>query len=314
MFSVIIPAYNAEGFIKNSITSVLNQTNGDFELIIIDDGSTDATAEIIKSFSDKRIRYIYQQNGGVSSARNKGVIESKGEYICFLDADDEWRENHLEVVALLIKKYRNAKMFVTGYDIRLANGEITEKSKRILRLLPNEDFECDNGFEILNNHGYFLNTNTVCCEKEVFNKVGLFAEGVKNGEDDDMWYRLFAYYNLAISKKATTVYNRANCGATAKRGEVFETFFLKRVEDILKSPEVSEKRKNAIIIWKERNKLSRARKYILAGNKKEALKIIKTVNCKKVKNKKLIETLIALILPYKLTRKVIDKRDADYYR
>lgn len=314
MFSVVIPAYNAEKFIMRSVKSVLDQTHTDFELIIVDDGSSDGTKKQLEQLSDERIRYIYQENGGVSAARNKGIIESKGQYVCFLDSDDEWMPNHLAVMLTLIEKYSNCGMYVTGYDIRLGNGEVIHKSQQILRAIVEEDFERDNGYELLNDYGYFLNTNTVCCRRSVFDKVGLFADGVKNGEDDDMWYRLFAYYPLAISKAVTTVYDRANCGATGQRGDVFETYFLMRVDGLLSSSEIPQHRKKALLIWRERNSLSRARKYILAGNKREAVSIMKTINYKKVKKKKVFETFLCLCLPYKLVRKVIDKRDATYYR
>ena len=314
MFSVIIPAYNAEKFIDRSIKSVLDQNYADFELIIVDDGSTDGTKGQIEQFSDDRIRYVYQENGGVSAARNKGVLESKGEYVCFLDSDDEWKPGHLTLLCELIEKYSDCGLYVTGYDIRLSNGEVVHKSEQILRAIEDENFESDDGFGLLNNHGYFLNTNTVCCRKDVFYKVGLFAKGIKNGEDDDMWYRIFAYYSLAISKKITTVYDRLNCGATAQRGEVYETAFLNRVGGLLSSYEIPQHRKNSILTWFERNKLSKARKYILIGNKREAFKTIKTLDYKKVKKKKLLETLVCLFLPYKLVRKVIDKRDMAYYR
>ena len=98
MFSVVIPAYNAEKFIMRSVKSVLDQTHTDFELIIVDDGSSDGTKKQLEQLSDERIRYIYQENGGVSAARNKGIIESKGQYVCFLDSDDEWMPNHLAVM------------------------------------------------------------------------------------------------------------------------------------------------------------------------------------------------------------------------
>ena len=133
MFSVIIPAYNAEKFIARAVKSVLDQNYSDFELIILDDGSTDGTKAQIEQFADNRIRYIYEENGGVSAARNKGIIESKGQYICFLDADDEWKPEHLHVMRTLTQKYSDCGLYVTGYDIRLGNGEIVHKSQQILR-------------------------------------------------------------------------------------------------------------------------------------------------------------------------------------
>ena len=149
MFSVIIPAFNAEKFIARAIKSVLRQTNQNFEIIIINDGSQDQTEAAISQFEDNRIVYLYQENSGVSAARNRGILASKGEYICFLDADDEWKSNHLEVVSSLINQYADCGMYVTGYDVRLNNGEIVHKSQQILKHVDDECFKSDDGYDVL---------------------------------------------------------------------------------------------------------------------------------------------------------------------
>ena len=314
MFSVVIPAYNSERFITASIKSILNQTYGDLELIIVDDGSIDGTKNAVEKFDDDRIKYIYQENGGVSAARNKGILESSGEFVCFLDSDDEWKENHLEVLASLIEKYSHCGLFITGYDVRLNTGEVIHKSEQILRRISEEQITSDNGFDVLIKNGYFFNTNTMCCKREVFDKVGMFEVGVQNGEDDDMWFRIFACYPIAISKKSTTVYDRSNCGATGNRGEVFAPVFLRRIEAILNSPEIPQYRKDSLRVWVERNKLSRARKYILVGKKREALQLLMAIQFKKSDKRKYLETVLCMFIPSKLIRKHIDRRDAGYYR
>ncbi len=314
MFSVIIPAYNAEKFIETSVNSVLSQTYRDFELIIVDDGSRDGTSKKIAEYNDDRIKYVYQENGGVSSARNKGICISKGEFICFLDSDDEWKACHLETLSDLIEKYENCGMYITGYDIRLHTGTIVHKSGQIFRHLDSEHMMSDDGFSVLLKYGYFFNTNTVCCRKEVFDKVGLFELGVKNGEDDDMWFRIFSYYAVAISKKVTTVYDRSNCGATGQRRDVEECVFMSRVDGLLSSSEMPRYRKDSLLIWVERHKLSQARKHILNGNKSEARRLLRTVDFQKSDKKKYLETKICMLIPSRLIRKHIDRRDAGYYQ
>lgn len=96
MVSVIIPTYNRAYVIKKSIDSVLSQTYSDFELIIVDDGSTDNTKDIIEAYKDSRIKYVYQENSGACAARNNGVLLAKGEYIAFHDSDDTWLPDKLE--------------------------------------------------------------------------------------------------------------------------------------------------------------------------------------------------------------------------
>lgn len=314
MFSVIIPAYNAEKFIHISIESVLNQSCKDFELIIVDDGSTDHTKEVVEKYNDVRIVYFYQENGGVSAARNKGILESNGQYVCFLDSDDEWKENHLETLSYLIKKYEHCGMYVTGYDIRLHNGKVIHKSEQIFRNLNCESMVSNNGFEVLLKYGYFFNTNTVCCRKEVFNKAGLFELGVRNGEDDDMWFRIFSYYSVAISKNVTTIYDRSNCVATGQRIGVVKCVFINRVEHILRSSEVPQDRKNSIMIWVEQHKLSQARTQILNGNKREAYQLLKNIDFRKCNKKKYLEAVMCMVIPSNIIRKYVDHRDAGYYR
>ena len=92
MISVVIPLYNKEKYIKRAIESVLNQTFQKFEIIVVNDGSTDKSAEIVQNIKDPRIRLINQKNAGVSAARNRGIQEAKYEYIAFLDADDFWEK------------------------------------------------------------------------------------------------------------------------------------------------------------------------------------------------------------------------------
>ena len=102
MISVVIPLYNKERYIERAVYSVLSQTFQQFEIVIVNDGSTDGSVSVIERMNNPLIRLIHQKNGGVSAARNRGIEEARFEYIAFLDADDEWKENHLEVIAGLV--------------------------------------------------------------------------------------------------------------------------------------------------------------------------------------------------------------------
>jgi len=113
--SVIIPAYNQAIFLGEAIYSVLNQSFQDFEIIVIDDGSTDNTPDVVNSFSDERILYLYQKNLGVSAARNSGIRISNGSYICFLDADDKFIENKLKLQDRFLDNNPDVGMVVSGY-------------------------------------------------------------------------------------------------------------------------------------------------------------------------------------------------------
>lgn len=310
MFSVIIPAYNAAGHIQNAIRSVLAQTVEDFEIIVVDDGSGDDTAAVVAAVPDPRIYCIRKENGGVSSARNRGIQAAKGEYICFLDADDLWKPHHLEVVSGLVDKYPEAGVYLTGYEILLCDGQT--KTRHCPCASP--DLFSSNVFGQIWEHGYFIHTNSIVCKTSALEKVGMFELGVKNGEDDDLWYRLFAYCSAAISGEITTTYVRENSTATESRVFVEDWVFLKRVDGILASPEIPEPRKQSLRHLMEQRKLSTAREHILKGDKKIAWKIFRKVKVSLVRRKKWLGTLAALLIPYRLTKAAIDKRDEKYYQ
>lgn len=114
MFSVVIPLYNKGALVKRAIDSVLSQSCPDFEIIVVDDGSKDDSAEYVKEYADERIKYFYKDNGGVSSARNYGIEKSTNNWIVFLDADDELLSNALEVFRRLIVENKNTEFVVGG--------------------------------------------------------------------------------------------------------------------------------------------------------------------------------------------------------
>ena len=114
--SIVIPLYNKEHYIEDTIKSVLAQTYSNWEAIIIDDGSTDASAKIVQSIPDSRIRLYQQANQGVSKARNHGIELATGDYIAFLDADDQWKPNYLETMNLLAEQYSNNFFFCSAHD------------------------------------------------------------------------------------------------------------------------------------------------------------------------------------------------------
>ena len=127
-FSIIIPTYNRAHLISTAIQSVLAQSVKDWELIIIDDGSTDNTKEVVFSFQDPRIMYGYQENKGRSLARNAGLHNARGIWICFLDSDDWYLEDHLEAFENGMKQYPNAEIFKTGVTFQKVDGSVLSES------------------------------------------------------------------------------------------------------------------------------------------------------------------------------------------
>lgn len=147
LISVIMPAYNSEKYIADSIISVLMQTYKNWELIIIDDGSKDATKNVIQRFQDKRIIYIYQKNEGVASARNNGISKANGRYIAFLDSDDLWLSNKLELQLNYMQNHNYGFTYTWYRQFHIEPDEVhkvvkTKQSVDYLELLKGNDIGC----------------------------------------------------------------------------------------------------------------------------------------------------------------------------
>jgi glycosyltransferase involved in cell wall biosynthesis len=192
--SVIIPTYNRAEFLRSTITSVLNQTFQDFEIIVIDDASQDHTREVVSSFGDKRIRYIrHETNKRVAAARNTGVISSKGTYIAFLDDDDEWFPEKLQ------KQFDLLEACPPTIGVVYAGAfVIGESSKKILaKISPKKRGDV---FDTILTQNRIAATSTIFLRSQCFEKVGLFDESLGFADDYDMWLRIskefqFEYIN-----------------------------------------------------------------------------------------------------------------------
>ena len=139
MVSVIVPVYNTAQFLPHCIDSILSQNFSDFELLLIDDGSTDGSGQICDSYAEKdnRVRVFHKENGGVSSARNLGLNEAKGKWVCFVDSDDELMPNALQV--MVGRAYDGVDLVMAGYEVYNDVGEKTYSiEKCISNLIPNE--------------------------------------------------------------------------------------------------------------------------------------------------------------------------------
>lgn len=187
MISVVIPLYNKEKSILETIKSVLNQTYQDFELIVVDDGSTDKSRELVSTVKDGRLKFYSKSNGGVSSARNYGVEKCSGDFVAFLDGDDIWKENFLERINYMIDKYPGCSMYATGYIKVNANNPSD-------LIIPPNKFQCDDIVLLRDYEDYALrnlvSASSVVVDKEIFLKLNGFDPTLTQGEDLDMWFRL----------------------------------------------------------------------------------------------------------------------------
>lgn len=205
-FSIIIPLYNKAPYVGKTVESVLGQTLGDYELIIIDNGSTDDSSEVVASFTDQRIRTVrLEENVGVSNARNKGVSLATAPYITFLDADDWWEPTFLEEMAGLIERHPDAGIYGTGYYI-VKNGK-----KRVAPIGVNSDFtegEINYCTVYAKTLCMPLTSITVAIPRTVFEESGGFKPHLKLGEDFDLWIRIALKQKVVFLDKPLSNYNQ----------------------------------------------------------------------------------------------------------
>mgnify|MGYP003134440440 CR=1 FL=1 len=207
MISVIIPLFNKESSISKTLKSVFNQTFEKFEVIVVNDGSTDRSLDIVQDFIDDRLRIIDKKNGGVSSARNRGILEAKYKYLAFLDADDLWMNNHLEVMNYMIEKYKekNVKVFGTSFSKNKTQTIDLEKTESFIE----NDFLIENYFIYASKPQSLFNSSSFAVEKRFAISKGMFDEGLRYMEDVEFWHRLLKKSNLAYNKTVTAIYNIA---------------------------------------------------------------------------------------------------------
>lgn len=201
MISIIIPLYNKEKCIERTINSVLQQTYSDFELIIVDDGSTDKSSEIVKAISDKRIKYIYKQNGGVSSARNYGLEHVSSDWVVFLDADDTFFPNALENFKEATINFPFANVIVGGFMVKENNEKYFESNKLTGYV--------DNPAKSVFLRTLYLRPGNTLISKNVYNKGIVFIDKCSFNEDWIFGLNLLLNNKIAAIDKVLMCYDKS---------------------------------------------------------------------------------------------------------
>lgn len=270
LVSVLIPAYNAEKFVKEALDSAISQTYPNIEVIIVNDGSTDGTAEAVKPYlKDKNVIYFKQPNGGISKARNKGFELSHGDYITFLDADDIYAVSKVEKEVDFLESHPDYGVaycrVLSFYD------EEPEKKYGYGRTMPSGDI-----FRDLLRH-QFINPGSVMMRREVFASENGFNPDFRDAEDWDLWRRLsyngvkFGYVDQPLH------YNRISKGSLSRfQNQVkMKTMNLRSFRELFARMTDEERKKygETGIMRLLRMKLAVA--HLLLGEKKEALAVLK---------------------------------------
>ena len=214
-FSVIVPLYNKAPYVRHALESVFAQTYKDFECIVVDDGSTDGSLDIVRAINDEmsrdkslnephtlndgRFKIFSQANSGVAAARNNGVAVSKGEYVCFLDADDWWESTFLEEMDRQIAEYPDAGIYASNY-IYYKPGKT-----HVALSLPRGYLDYPKAY--YEGSSMPVWTGATCMLRKVFDEMGGFPLGIKLGEDFLLWAKIALHYPVAFSEKPLAYYN-----------------------------------------------------------------------------------------------------------
>lgn len=201
MISVVIPLYNKEKYVLETLGSVLGQTYQDFEVVVVDDGSTDKSLELVKSINDNRIKIIqHSKNKGLSATRNTGVSVASREVISLIDADDTWEPSYLEEVVKLYRNFPEASLFGASYKEVYSNNKKRELTVLIDKSLKNKRFYIDDFFMI--NLGMpIVCQSSLSFKTNIFQTIKPFDESIEFAEDVDFYIRSNLKFKMAYSYK-----------------------------------------------------------------------------------------------------------------
>lgn len=270
-FSVVIPLYNKEKYIRNTIASVLRQSCKDFEIIVVDDGSEDNSLSIVKEMACDNLTILEGTNQGVAVARNRGIERARGMYIAFLDADDEWHEDYLENIDRLTVQHPESDIFVTAYAVWLGEDRYNYSKQRF------PEMGCLGSYwSTLGDKYDFVWTSATTVRKAALVKAGGFRPGEKIGQDLDMWVRV-ARNNprVAYSSRVCVTYNRcAEENARTRVKIAWAKAYLKDLEEELDDCSHTPEEMSAIQNKYDRKMTVYIFTAILAGEKKRAIRAL----------------------------------------
>lgn len=269
-FSVVMPVYNKEKYVAASIQSILDQTYPYFELIVVDDGSTDGSADVIASVTDDRIRYIRQTNGGESAARNNGIRQAAHGYIAFLDSDDLWLPDYLERINALIDKYPEAGAYGCAY----LHEPVVDGTLQKAASMEKDDTEhvIENYFEFVMSHQQSLTASTTTVRRSVFEKAGGFPVGLRNWVDLDLWARIGLYFNVVFTERVCAIYNDLPDSVSKVKVKLHAPTF-DDYKKYLRSEDITKERKKTFLEYVIRQKMYSAyQQYLLDQNGWQAFK------------------------------------------
>lgn len=292
-FSIIIPVYNKEKFLRTTLLTVLNQTFQNYEIIVVNDGSTDRSLEILNDIKEPRLKVFNQENQGAAVSRNVGMEKAAAPYFCFLDADDTWETDHLAVLAHCISRFPEGKMFCSRYVTQINHNTFLKNTL----LDISDDYE---GFVKDFFRSSYVNrialTSAVCIHKSIFRELGGFNSTTRSTEDLEYWIKIALNYPVVITGKTTMIYNfipdnssLSKIHITKKTVPDFDIY----ADEELKNPSL----KRFLDLYRTEYALQ----YKIAGDSKSARKLLKKAASENIHFK----TRVLLALPSVILQRLL---------
>lgn len=207
MISIVIPLYNKRSHIVKTVDSVLDQTMKNYEIIIVDDGSTDGSDNVVEIERGEYVRLIRQKNAGVSAARNAGIRAAASEYVAFLDADDSWEPHFLEEIVHMINSFPSAEFYVTAYQFKMGDNQYLDPKVGWQKPLDRPAI-LDNFFSVGSKGDLPFSMSGFCAKKSTIIRLGCFPSGETMGEDQDLFARAAIKSQIAYSPRVLSFYHR----------------------------------------------------------------------------------------------------------
>jgi len=298
--SVVIPLYNKEQYIGRAIESVLKQTVPSDDIVIVDDGSTDNSADEVEKFNDPRVRLIRQQNAGEGATRNRGVTESHNDLVAFLDADDEWKPNFLLEIQRLYRNFPACGAYATSYEIIDPGGT---KSYPSLEGVPPAPWIgiIPNLFKMLELSNPFF-PSSIAIPKDVYHDLKGFPEGIPQGADRMMWVCLGVQYPIAFSPSSQVLYHREAINRACNSRFTRDPVTAKLIDAMLENREVPLALIEDLKDYSASLKIQRVYHLVINGRAQEARELLGAIGSNRKYRNKILWWLFWSHMPYSFVK------------
>lgn len=307
--SVVIPLYNKGPYIARALDSVLAQTFDDYEVIVVDDGSTDNGVQEVKKYCDPRVRLVQQENAGVSCARNVGVREALSDYIAFLDADDYWTSVHLNTLIRLIKQHPDSGIYSTAYNFVKPDGNLVWPKYCGIPAAPWEG-KIPSYFKFATLTDLALSTSSLAIPKAIFWEMGGFQVGLNMYEDSELWAKIALKYPVVFSWQVGSICDTYACNRLSNRMISIEHPFIYYVNTNVELEHLNADHRADLLEYIAYHTISYAENCLMRGERHHAKEVLNNCETHLLYKKKLVRVMLASLptpiffMVWRLRRKI----------